>query len=143
MNIEALKEYAARFGLQAELDTRTTSEGDRFVITVERSPDEGMWSMPATDIALAKTIEDAADQAKIALDRMRPRLVAQLKALPEPIEDEDRLALAAGVSSEGVVTTLRVERDGTVRLAAEDIEAIAAAVARKLRPRKVRITHGP
>lgn len=143
MNVDQLVEYAAKFGLTAEVGSRVTLDGDRFVIAVQRPPDAGQWSMPSTEIAMAKTIEVAVEQAKIALDRMRPRLEKQLAKLPEPIEDEQRVQLSAGVSTDGVVSMLRVERDGTVRLAAEDIEAIAAAVYRKMRPRKVKITNGP
>lgn len=128
MTVDELVLYAAQFGLNAVVDTRTTSEGDRFVITVDRSPELGLWSMPATDIALAKTIEVAIEQAKTALDRMRPRLEKQLQSLPEAIQEEERLAIAAGYSSEGTVTPLRVERDGSVHLAEEDLLGIARAV---------------
>jgi hypothetical protein len=135
MTGEEVTRVAADLGLELEIASRMSPTGALFVVSVERSPQAGTWSMVPTEIAAAKDLDEAIGRAKTALDRMQPRLSKQLARLPEPIEDQEMVKMTAGLSSDGVVSILRVERDGTVRLAAEDIEAIAEALYERLRLR--------
>jgi predicted RNase H-like HicB family nuclease len=132
---DEVTQVAANLGLELEIASRMSPTGALFVVSVARAPEAGSWSMVPTEIAAAKDIDEAIARAKTALERMQPRLSKQLAQIPEPIEDEHMVQMTAGVSSDGVVTILRVERDGTVRLASEDIEAIAEAIYERLRAR--------
>lgn len=124
---------AAQAGLTLSLSSRPSPTGELFVVSVSR--ESGDWTLSPTEIAVAKSPEEAARRAMDAIATMLPRLNKHLVAMGTG-SDEQMLNIAAGVSSEGVVSTLRVERDGTVRLAGEDIEAIAEAVYRLQRRAK-------
>lgn len=128
VSIDALIQHAATLGFRAELEPRATLGGDMYAITIERTSDEGSWSVTKTDIALARTLDGAVAQATYALARMAPTLKKHLANLPDALEPEDKLRPTVGVSLDGVVTVLRVERDGSVHLSPDDIQAIAEAV---------------
>lgn len=124
-SLDTVRAAAASLGLTVDLQEPKDAEPR---IVVSRKADD--WSVEPQAIAIGRT--GLEDRAMTALREMAPRLQKVLANVPQ---DEERLAISAGIASDGTVTTLRVERDGTVRLSPEDIEAIAEAVYRRMKGR--------
>lgn len=125
-SIEAAIEHTARrYGLHSIVQRRPDGMAE---VCVEREGDD--WSLERTSIAIGHDPEIVSRRAIEALRKMGPKLQKRLdQEMPEP---PDSLTLAAGVASDGTVTTLRVERDGTVRLSPDDIDAIATRVMERM-----------
>jgi len=121
--------YAERMGLR--LDISQDASGMLHVSVDHEARDPDDWSLVPTEIAIGHDPAIVADKSIAQLRDMEPRLTKMLDALAP--EQPDRLAIAGGLSSDGVITALRVQRDGTVRLSLEDIDAIADAVVRRMR----------
>jgi hypothetical protein len=115
---DAVELAASKYGLNMQVRDR----GGMFEVLFDRSPDFGDWSIAPTRVAFGRDPKIVAQRALEALRNMGPKLQKRLdQEMPEP---PDSLTLAGGVASDGTVTTLRVERDGTVRLSHEDQEEI-------------------
>lgn len=129
VTFEALRKAASALGLTVEATDRGSGVPSRYAVSVGReAPD---WQMERRTIAIGQTEPVVVRQSLAALNQIAPQLRKRLQDdAPEP----DQVGLAAGLSADGTVTALRVERDGSVRLHPDDIEAIAAAVLRRMRP---------